>query len=63
MSEPPPAAGLVTPSGGTLRSVPGSLSAVSGAVDLAPVATAADQSLSATTGAQKQPGWRSIVMV
>jgi hypothetical protein len=63
MGEPPPTAGLVTPSGGTLRAVSGSVGAVSGAVDLTAVATAADHSLGATTGTQKQPGWRSVIMV
>ena len=37
------------------RAAPGALGAVFGTINLATVAAAADQSLSATAGAQKQP--------
>ena len=56
MREPPPTTGLVTLSGSTLRAVPGSRGAVSGTVDLAAIAAAADHARGAATGAQKQPG-------
>jgi hypothetical protein len=56
MREPPPTTGLVTLSGSTLRAVPGSRGAVSGTVDLAAIAAAADHALGTATGAQKQPG-------
>ncbi|HZD45647.1 MAG TPA: hypothetical protein VE109_06170 [Acidobacteriaceae bacterium] len=56
MREPPPTTGLVTLSGSTLRAVPGSPGAVSGTVDLAAIAAAADHARGAATGAQKQPG-------
>jgi len=56
MREQPPTAGLVTLSGSTQRVVPGSRGAVSGAVDLAAIATAADQALDAATSTQKQSG-------
>jgi hypothetical protein len=56
MREPPPAAVLVTPAGGTQRAVPGSRGAVSATVDLAAIATAADQALDAATSTQKQSG-------
>ena len=63
MGEPPPAAALVAPSGGALRAAPGSLRAVAGAIDLAAVATTADQCLGATTRAKKQSSRRGVTMV
>ena len=62
MRGPPPTTGLVTPPGSTLRAVPGSRGAVSGTVDLAAIATAADQALGAAGGAQKQPGRSDLVV-
>ena len=62
MREPPPTTGLVTLSGSTLRAVPGSRGAVSGTVDLAAIAAAADHARGAATGAQKQPGRQNVVM-
>jgi hypothetical protein len=56
MREPSSAAGLVTPSGSTQRVASGACGTVSGTVDLAAIAAAADQALGAATGAQKQPG-------
>ena len=50
MREPPSAAGLVTPSGSTQRVASGACGAVSGTVDLAAIAAAADQALGAATG-------------
>ena len=62
MGEPPWAAGLVAPSGGILLASPRSLRAVSGAVDLAAVATAADHSLGTTIRTKKQPSRRSVTV-
>jgi hypothetical protein len=62
MGVPPATAGLVTPPRGALVTPSGSLRAVSGAVNLTAVATAANQSLGATLGAQKQPGWRNFAL-
>src|SRR5450631_2834139 len=62
MGEAPPAAALVTPAGGLLRTPPRSLRAVSGAIDLAAVATAADQRLGATTRAKKQPSRPGVTL-
>jgi hypothetical protein len=56
MREPSPEAALVTPSSSTLCALPGACGAVSGTVDLAAIAAAADQALGAAGGAQKQPG-------
>ncbi len=61
MGELPSAAGLVSPSGSTLRAMPGSPRAVSGAIDLAAVAAAADHGLDPTTRAHKQPGWQVVI--
>jgi hypothetical protein len=58
MPQPPPAAGLVAPAGGPLGTVAGTPRALSGAVNLAAVAAAADQRLGATARAHKQPGCR-----
>ena len=55
MRQPPPTAGLIAPSGGTLGAAAGTPPALSGAVDLAAIATAADQRLGATARADKQP--------
>ena len=49
--EPPSAAALVTLSGSTQCAVPGACGTVSGTVDLAAIATGADQALGATGGA------------
>ena len=46
---------LVAPSGALKRAAPGPLGAVLGAINLTTVATAADQHLHPTAGAQKQP--------
>ena len=62
MREPPSTTGLVAPTGSTLRVAPGSPGAVSGTVDLAAIATAADHALGAAPGTQKQPGRQSGVM-
>jgi hypothetical protein len=55
MRAPSPMAGLVTRAGGALTPPPGEIAAVSGAVDLATVATATDQGLGAAFRANKQP--------
>jgi len=55
MRAPSPMAGLVTRTGGSLAMPPGKIAAVSGAVDLAAVATATDQGLGAAFHADKQP--------
>ena len=63
MREPPPATALVTSSGRSQRVVAGAYSAVSGAIDLAAIAAAADQALGAAGGAQKQPGGSDLVVL
>jgi hypothetical protein len=52
---PPPATGLVTRARGTLPPPSGKTAAVSGAVNLAAIATAADQGLGAAFRAEEQP--------
>jgi hypothetical protein len=54
MGEAPTAAGLVACAGGALATTPGAQSAVTGAVDLATVALAADQRLTAALHADEQ---------
>ena len=54
---------LIALSGALDRAAPGVLSAVRGTIDLATVAAAADQSLSATASAQKQPSRCCVGMV
>jgi hypothetical protein len=63
MGMPPSTAGLVTPPGGALAMTSGSLRAGAGAIDLAAVATAADQRLAPTARAQKQPSWWTVSTV
>src|SRR4249919_2781420 len=60
MRAPPPMAGLVTRAGGALTPPPGKIAAVSGAVDLATVATTTDQGLGAAFRANKQPRRRGL---
>ncbi len=55
MGEAPTAAGLVACAGGALATPPGAQGAVTGAVDLAAVALAADQRLTAALHADEQP--------
>ena len=54
--EAPPARSLVTPSGFALGLTAGGLRAPLAAVDIAPVAVAADHHLAAATGAMEQTG-------
>jgi uncharacterized membrane protein len=53
MGEPPTTAGLVAPSGGVLLAAPRSLGAAAGAINLAAIATTADQGLGATIRTKK----------
>ena len=54
---------LVAPGGGTLRVISGPTGAVSGAIDVAPIAAAADHHLSAAAGTDEQPRRDGIVLV
>ena len=63
MPEPPSAAGLVTGARRALATPPRMWAAISGAVNLAAIATTANQRLGPTPNAQKQPGGSSVVMV
>src|ERR1700727_1609715 len=63
MGEPSPSAALIAPAGRTLRVVPGTISAIAGAIDLTAIAAAADQRLAATPHANKQPGRHAITAV
>ena len=58
MGEAAAAACLVAPPCRALGMAPGLMGAVSSAVDLAPVAAAADEHLDAAAGAEKKPGRR-----
>jgi hypothetical protein len=55
MHVPAAAADLIARAGGTLATPPGEAAAVSGAVNLAMIATATDQGLGAAFRADKQP--------
>jgi hypothetical protein len=55
MRAPPPVTRLVTRAGGTLTAPPDNEAAVSGAINLATVATVTDQGLGAAFGADEQP--------
>ena len=63
MCEPPPAAGLVTGARRALAPPSGMRAAISGAVNLAAIATTANQRLGPTPSAQKKPRRSSGVMV
>ena len=58
MGETAPAACLVAPARSTLGLAPGLMGAVSSAVDLPPVAVAADEHLDVAAGAEEKPGRR-----
>src|SRR5580704_13030792 len=60
MCAPSTATGLVTRAGGALATPPGETAAVSGAVNLATIATATDQGLGAAFRANKQPRGRGF---
>jgi hypothetical protein len=55
MGQPPTTAGLVASSGGPQAAVASVRRTIAGAVDLPPVAAAADQHLAATARAHEQP--------
>jgi hypothetical protein len=57
----PPAAGLVTRAGRLLASPPDEWTAISGAINLAPVAAAANQRLGAAFRADEQPRRRGLL--
>jgi hypothetical protein len=63
MPEPPSAARLVTRARRALATPPRMRAAISGAVNLAAIATTANQRLGPTAGAQKQSGRSSVVMI
>ena len=63
MPEPPPAAGLVTGARRALATTACMRAAISVAVNLAAIATTANQRLGPTPSAQKKPGRSSVVMV
>ena len=63
MPEPSPAAGLVSGARRALATPPRMRAAISGAVNLAAIATTANQRLDPTAGAQKQSGRSSVVMI
>jgi hypothetical protein len=58
----PTMAHLVAPGGGTLRVISGPTGAVGGAVDMAPIAAAADHDLHAAAGTEEQPRRDGIVL-
>jgi len=60
MGEPPAAAALVSPPGILLGTAAGTRCASPSAVELAAIATTANQHLGATACAEKQPGRRSL---
>lgn len=62
MRPPPPAAGLVTRTGRKLTAPPGERAALSGAVNLASVATTANQRLFAASRAEEQPRRRALIV-
>src|SRR5215472_13427605 len=62
VQEPATMAHLVAPGGGTWRVISGPTGAVSGAVDVAPIAAAADHDLYAAAGTEEQPRRDRIVL-
>ncbi len=63
VQEPAAKAHLVAPGGGSLCVVSSSTGAVSGAIDVATIATAADRHLRAAAGTDEQPRRDGIVLV